>query len=291
MGEASGFLNINKSTGYTSHDIVSTLRKSLGIKKIGHSGTLDPFATGVLVIGINKCTRLFEYLKSDKEYISEITFGMQTNTDDITGEVIETNGLLPAIEEIEFELTKFKGKIKQKPPIYSAIKINGRRAHNLARDNKITLEEIKEREVEIFSISFISFEGNKLKLKIHCSSGTYIRSIARDLGLNLKTFATLSGLQRTCAGDFKIKDSVSVLEINKENLSKYLIEPSDFLSLEKVKLDNKGIQSISMGKSVRINNHENDSKDLIQIVSNTNEIIGIGKINNGILLPKKVLNG
>src|SRR3989338_8476907 len=144
-----GFLNINKPANCTSHDVVATLRKYIGIKRIGHSGTLDPFATGVLVIGINEATRLFEYLPSDKVYIATITFGTETDTNDITGKIIKESNYIPLLEEIKEKLKDLTGKIKQKPPIFSAIKINGHRAYKLARENKISEDNIDEKTVEI----------------------------------------------------------------------------------------------------------------------------------------------
>ncbi|KAF0193611.1 MAG: tRNA pseudouridine55 synthase, partial [bacterium] len=220
-----GFLNINKPANCTSHDVVATLRKSIGIKRIGHSGTLDPFATGVLVIGINEATRLFEYLPSDKVYIANITFGTETDTNDITGKIIRESNYIPLLEEIKEKLKDLTGRIKQKPPIFSAIKINGHRAYKLARENKISEDNIDERTVEIYSIKIISYSSKDLQVEIHCSSGTYIRSIARDLGKLLNSCAVLSNLQRVNAGKFTIDNSVSLDSINKLTLKEHLISP------------------------------------------------------------------
>lgn len=226
MQNVFGFLNINKPAGCTSHDVVVKLRRNLGISKIGHSGTLDPFATGVLVIGINHATKLFKFLPQDKAYLAEITFGTSTNTDDITGTVIERSESIPALNEINKKLNEFIGKIKQKPPVFSAVKINGERAYKLARKEEITLSDIKEKEVEIYSIDLISYLDKKLTLKIHSSSGTYIRSIARDLGKALNSCATLSKLERSKACGFNIEDSAPCDLITKSTLNKYLLLPS-----------------------------------------------------------------
>ena len=150
-----GFLNINKPVGCTSHDVVAKLRKALGIKKIGHAGTLDPFASGVLIIGINEATRLFEYLPSDKVYIAEIKFGIETDTDDITGKITNESNNIPTLDQITEKIKLFTGDIKQKPPIYSAINIKGEKAYKLARKNQISLDDIKEKEVTIYSIEII----------------------------------------------------------------------------------------------------------------------------------------
>lgn len=220
-----GFLNINKPSNCTSHDVVAGLRRSLEIKKIGHAGTLDPFATGVLVVGINKATKLFQFLPQDKIYLAEVTFGISTDTDDITGNVTQESKNIPKLSEINEKLKSFTGKIKQKPPIFSSVKINGNRAYKLARKNEISLDEMKEKEIEIYSMDLISYSDKKLTLKIHSSGGTYIRSIARDLGKALNSCATLSKLKRINACGFNIESSFSPDLITRYTLSEYLISP------------------------------------------------------------------
>lgn len=233
-----GFLNINKPPNCTSHDVINVLRKNLDIKKIGHAGTLDPFATGVLVIGINKATKLFQFLPQDKVYLAEITFGISTDTDDITGNTIEELADIPTLNGINEKLNTFTGKLKQKPPIFSAVKINGNRAYKLARNNQISLDKMKEKDVEVYSIEIVSYDDvgvchgvrvchgkPLLTLKIHCSGGTYIRSLARDLGKALNSCATLSKLERVKACGFNLEDSLSLDLITKFTLSEYLISP------------------------------------------------------------------
>ena len=284
-----GFLNINKPTDWTSHDVVAKLRKILGIKKIGHSGTLDPFATGVLVIGINDATRLFEYLPSDKEYIAEVKFGIRTSTDDITGEIIETNDYVPQEEEINKHLKRFCGKIKQKPPIYSSININGKRAYDLARENNIKLEDIKEKEVEVYSIDVISY--TPLCLKIHCSSGTYIRSIARDLGISLNTCATLSKLQRIKIGNrFKIEDSKSLEDINQDNSAQFLLQAKKAVELKTVVFSSDQIKDIVQGKETKASADLKPwiNKELL-ILDNSDRLISVGFLTSHLTIkPKKV---
>lgn len=284
-----GFLNINKPTNCTSHDVVAILRKSIGIKRIGHSGTLDPFATGVLVIGINEATRLFEYLSSDKGYIASITFGTETDTNDITGKIIRESNHIPSLKEIKEKLKDLTGKIKQKPPIFSAIKINGNRAYKLARENKISEDNINERTVEIYSIKIISYSNKNLQVEIHCSSGTYIRSIARDLGKLLNSCAVLSNLQRVNIGKyFTIDNSVSLHSINELTLKERLISPISVLQLEKIYLDSKQIEDISFGKPIKIVEAYN-GVPLKQLLDNNNRLIAIGTLTKDcILKPKKV---
>ena len=295
MQNTFGFLNINKPSGYTSHDVIAMLRKSLGIKKIGHSGTLDPFATGVLLIGIGDATRLFEYLPSDKVYLAEITFGIGTDTDDITGKVVKTSDYIPSIDEMTKKIKQFFGKIKQKPPAFSAININGTRAYKLARENQIAADDLKEREIEIFSIEIISYDiktcHGKPLLKIHCSSGTYIRSIARDLGDVLNTCATLSKLQRIkIGGKFLIDESISPELINESSISNYLIPPQKVLELEKLHIDSKQINELFHGREIKTSSDFTPNINTnLQIVDNSDRLIGIGLLTeNCILKPKKI---
>lgn len=292
-----GFLNINKPPDCTSHDVVIMLRKSLGIKKIGHSGTLDPFATGVLVIGINDATRLFEYLPSDKVYIAEITFGIGTDTDDITGNVLVRSDIIPTLDEIKEKLQFFSGQIKQKPPIYSAVKINGNRSYNLARKNQISANDVKEKDVEIYSIEIVSPDigvcGRKplRTLKIHCSGGTYIRSIARDLGEKLGTCAVLSSLKRIKIGKcFSIEESIDINSINKSNFIDHLISPLSAVMLPKVCLDNQSKIDIFHGKSVHVDQNICPAVGSdIQLLDNNNDLIAIGQVaSNCIIKPEKV---
>ena len=293
-----GFLNIDKPKDWTSHDVVAKLRKILGIKKIGHSGTLDPFATGVLVIGINSATRLFEYLESDKSYIAEIVFGIATDTDDITGKVIENSTQNPTLLEIKEALNNFNGKIKQKPPIYSAINLNGERAYKLARKNAISLDDIKEKDVEIFSIEILNYSENAnnkpvLQLKIHCSSGTYIRSIARDLGKILNSCATLLSLARTRIGEtFILENSVTIEKVSISNLEDLVIKPIKAIKLNSIILGLEEEKDFTLGKQIvkkdiKLNPKEN--KEVI-LLDNKKELLGIGFIENDFIIkPRKVI--
>ncbi|MBI1858253.1 MAG: tRNA pseudouridine(55) synthase TruB [Candidatus Melainabacteria bacterium] len=286
----SGFLNICKPSGCTSHDVVRMLKKQLGIKKVGHSGTLDPLATGVLVIGINDATRLFEYLNSDKTYIAEITFGIKTDTDDITGNITQQKQFTPDIKSVKDVISQFVGKNKQKPPVYSAVKINGRRAYNLARKGELNLEQMKEREFEIYSIDFISCNTNKLKIKVHCSAGTYIRSLARDIGEKLDTFGTLSSLERTSVGDFNITTSLDPSLITPDNLPFNIVSPISVLSLSKFVLTPQEVTSIKLGKFIEVNSNTINKTNLLQLIDRDDKLIAIGEFieEKSTVKPKKV---
>lgn len=207
---------INKVKGWTSHDVIGKLRRITGIRKIGHAGTLDPLASGVLIVAISReSTReLSNYTKQEKEYLATIKFGQTSSTDDEEGdkETVEVV-VKPIKDNIEKALKKFTGKIKQIPPIYSAIKINGKPAcRRVRKGQEVVLEP---REVEIKKIEIVSYKYPILKLKVICSSGVYIRSLARDLGEELKVGGYLADLIRTRIGNFTIDQSQTVEEFSK----------------------------------------------------------------------------
>ncbi len=212
-----GFISIDKPPKITAHDCVSKLRKLLKQKKIGHGGTLDPMATGVLPIAVGNATRLLRFLPEGKAYEARIRFGIVTNTDDITGEVISDRPCPNlTITEVKNLLSLFQGKITQRPPAFSAIQVNGERLYNLARRGEIAESDIPMRSVEITEIQVLKWsEGDypELDVAIACGSGTYIRSIARDLGEKLGCGATLSGLRRTYSNGFDLSSSLSFEQI------------------------------------------------------------------------------
>lgn len=213
-----GLIIFDKDKGITSHDLVYKVRRKLRIKKVGHTGTLDPMATGVLVISIGKATKTSEYIiSSDKEYEAKIKLGILTDSYDITGEILKKESVCFTEEEIRDSLKKFIGKISQKPPIYSALKVNGKKLYEYAREGKSV--DIKERNVEIYDIDLLDFNGSdEFVIRTKVSKGTYIRSLANDIGKALGTYATLTELRRTRTGDFDIKDAVTVSEFENMRL-------------------------------------------------------------------------
>lgn len=210
--------NIHKPPGPTSHDIVNQIRRGLGIKKVGHAGTLDPFAEGVLVILTESDTKKSDkIMHQEKEYVAEIKLGATSDTYDRTGKICRDDALLyppklrrggrpPLSETVRATLKKFTGEIEQIPPMYSAIKINGQKLYNLARKG-IEVER-KPRKIKISEIELLSYIYPLLKIRIVCSSGTYIRSLASDIGQELEVGGYLEGLIRTRIGDFCLKDSI-----------------------------------------------------------------------------------
>ncbi|HKK95913.1 MAG TPA: tRNA pseudouridine(55) synthase TruB [Anaerovoracaceae bacterium] len=208
----SGIININKPEGLTSHDVVSLVRKKLGIKRVGHTGTLDPMATGVLPICFGKATRIIEYLDYDfKSYNCDLLLGISTDTLDVTGEILGKKSFSHVTEEmINKVFNYFLGDIMQVPPKYSALKVNGRRLYDYARKGEDV--EIKSRETHIESIDInrIDLNEGKVNFNVKCSKGTYIRSICRDVGDMLDTYGTMSSLVRTSSGIFEIYDSINL---------------------------------------------------------------------------------
>jgi len=205
-----GIININKPQGITSFDVIRKLRKILSIRKIGHTGTLDPLATGVLIVCVGKATKLVQDIeKKEKEYIAEFDLGYKTDTYDIQGKTLDkVDNFSVTKEELETVLKNYIGDIKQVPPMYSAIKINGEKLYELARRGE-TIERAA-RDISIFSLELLEFNGKKVKIKCVVSKGTYIRSLIYDIGEDLKTFATMTSLIRTKVGNENIDNSFTL---------------------------------------------------------------------------------
>lgn len=250
-----GFLVIDKPSGMTSHDVVYKVRKRLGTKRVGHAGTLDPMATGVLVVGVGNATKLLQYIvDGSKSYDATIALGAATHTDDKEGETIFTAEphLVSAItgEQVRTELAKFVGTIMQKPSSVSAIKIQGKAAHQRVREGEVV--DIPAREVNISNISVHSFEHIEnaalVRITVDCSAGTYIRSIARDLGEVLKVGGHLTALRRTLVSPFALDEAGSIEEAE-------LIETADGISrvLPTRTLDFNEMNEISFGRSIGAN--------------------------------------
>ena len=281
-----GFINVNKPSGMTSHDVVSFLRRNLKIKKIGHTGTLDPMANGVLPIAVGDATRLIQYLSDDKEYVATVKFGVSTDTYDKEGEIVSTSDKIVEQAELEVALNQFRGEILQKPPIYSALKKNGKKLYEYAREGKEV--EIEARKVTIEKLDLLSLENNIAKLRVKCSKGTYIRSIAHDLGEVLGCGAHLIGLTRTIAGDFKIENSIELSTIgNSENKENFIENPLNYFSnLEKVELNENEYLKVSHGMNFASNKFTNFNNRLIILLYCTKIVAVTRIINNKTSLEK-----
>ena len=211
-----GFLNLNKPLGFTSHDCVAKVRRILNLKRVGHAGTLDPPATGVLPIALGRATRLLQYLPQDKAYHATIRLGLTTATDDLEGEVlVEEPASWLTLEAVKSKLPLFQGTIQQVPPNYSAIQVQGKRLYDLARSGESI--DVPARSVDIYQLEILGWRSGEfpeLDLAIACGSGTYIRSIARDLGAILDVGGTLAKLIRTDSSGFNLSHSLTIEEFN-----------------------------------------------------------------------------
>ena len=281
-----GFINVNKPSGMTSHDVVSFLRRNLKIKKIGHTGTLDPMANGVLPIAVGDATRLIQYLSDDKEYVATVKFGVSTDTYDKEGEIVSTSDKIVEQAELDDALNQFRGEILQKPPIYSALKKNGKKLYEYAREGKEV--EIEARKVTIEKLDLLSLENNVAKLRVKCSKGTYIRSIAHDLGEVLGCGGHLISLTRTIAGDFKIENSIELSTIeNSENKENFIENPLNYFSnLEKVELNENEYLKVSHGMNFASNKFTNFNNQLIILLYCTKIVAVTRIINNKTSLEK-----
>ena len=221
MENISGIVIINKEKGFTSHDVVNVVRRIYSIRKVGHTGTLDPDATGVLPICIGKATKVADMLTfSDKSYVARVKLGLTTDTQDISGEVLSQNEVNVSIEELTQAVKKHIGEIEQIPPMYSAIKINGQKLCDLAR--KGVEVERKARRVTIYSADISDFNGEEFTLSVHCSKGTYIRTLCHDIGAHLGCGAVMTELQRTKSSIFSIDNSFYLDELKAINNNELL---------------------------------------------------------------------
>ncbi len=234
-----GIIVIDKPSGWTSHDVIGKLRRLLGEKRIGHSGTLDPMATGVLPVFVGRATRAVEFLDgADKEYLAGLRLGVSTDTQDITGTVLREQPQSVTQSELEAVLQRFRGPILQLPPMYSAVKIGGKKLYELAR--KGVEAERKPRNITIHELTIEGFEDGEFILRVVCSKGTYIRTLCSDIGDALGCGGTLSSLRRTRAGEFTDKDAVTIEEVEKascEGRAELFLRPVESLFYSYPRLD------------------------------------------------------
>lgn len=276
-----GILNINKPVGMTSFDVVREIKHIVKIKKVGHTGTLDPEASGVLPICIGKATKLVDYIMNDyKIYRAELMLGITTDTYDREGKVIKNSQVNSKDSEINEVIKNFQGDIEQIPPMYSALKVNGQRLYSLARQG-IEIER-KPRNISIYNISILDIKIPKVTFEVKCSKGTYIRSLCNDIGAKLKCGGTMWNLQRIQTGNFNINDSVSLNEINTENVNKYLIPMDKALeSYPSVCIDEKYEKLLLNGVPIKdFALIENMQRDVLFRVYMKKKFIGIGMKNN-----------
>lgn len=202
-----GIVIVDKPQGWTSQDVTARLRRVFDTRRIGHGGTLDPMATGVLPVFVGRATRAVEFFEyAEKTYETVLLLGKRTDTQDVTGRVLEERPVSLSLEDVEDVLPRFRGEILQVPPMYSALKVNGQKLCDLARKGKQV--ERQPRPITIFELTLLSFEENRLRLRVRCSKGTYIRTLCDDIGAALGTLGCMESLRRTQAGDYSIAESV-----------------------------------------------------------------------------------
>lgn len=281
-----GIIVINKSKQYTSHDVVAKVKKILNVNKVGHTGTLDPNATGVLPILLGKGTRLSKYLiNHDKKYIAVLKLGEKRDTADSEGIVIEEKDVPSEnlnIENINCIFKSMIGKQKQVPPMYSAIKVKGKKLYEYARNGENI--SVPEREIEIYDLKFINMQNNEITFEVKCSKGTYIRTLCENIAEKINTVGYMKELERVTVGEFDIRDSITLeeLENQKNNI--------DFLNEKVIKFEqlviNKDIINLNEKKINLFLNGVNlnvDTKDEIYRIYYNDKFIGTGTVKNNLL--------
>jgi len=263
---------IDKRVDWTSHDVVAKAKRYLQTKKVGHCGTLDPFATGLLVIFSNHATKIARFIEAEnKTYIAKLKLGEKTSSGDTEGEVVETS-IVPKLtnEDISIALASFIGKQKQLPPMYSALKVDGRRLYEYAREN-IEVER-KTRDIEIFDINLLSFDNDIVEFEVSCSKGTYIRTLGEDIATKLNTVGHLISLRRTRIGAYKVEDAIDIDEVSKDKG----IDLFNALSyMERYIIEDDQYKDIRNGKD-------------IYVVSKSEYIVVCDKKNNALAIYEKV---
>ena len=282
-----GFLNINKPSGITSHKVISILRKITGIKQIGHAGTLDPLASGVLPVAIGKATRLIDYLSDDKEYIAGMYLGKKSDTFDIQGKVEETGLGKVELKKIEEIMPKFKGVITQVPPAFSAVHYNGKRLYELARKGNIP-NDIPKREINIYKNEIVDFDYDKqiLKLNIACSKGTYIRTIINDIGEFLGVGAVMFELTRVKSASMQIGKSIIIDEnTTKADIKRNIILPQAIVTVPFFEISDEEYERVRNGNKIKnIYNIQNSV-----ILTHGNIPITLALSDVEFIQPKKLL--
>jgi tRNA pseudouridine55 synthase len=284
-----GFLNVDKPAGMTSRDVIDRVCRIVGSKRVGHAGTLDPLATGVLVVAVGKATRLVEYVHAQrKTYRAGFLLGQTSDTDDVEGTIAVRDDVVPPTqEEVERAVSTFIGRIQQTPPKFSAIKLQGRRAYDLARAGAEV--EMQSRPVEVYRIEIEEYSFPKLLFEIECGSGTYIRSIARDLGEVLGVGGLMGTLERTAVGVFELKDAVSLERFEQEDWRTHLRPLLDGCAeMPTVVLDDEERRHFDAGRAFPFTIPGVDQPSEAALVSDTT-FIGIGAFDPaaGILRPSK----
>lgn len=297
-----GVLVAAKPAGPTSHDVVALVRRLTGVRRVGHGGTLDPFAAGVLPVFIGRATRLAEYHMTDeKAYRAVVAFGARSTTDDLEGELVEGEGTRPSREAVEAALGAFRGAIRQIPPDYSAVKIAGRKAYELARHG--SKPELRPRDVEIRELAVVAWSDDEQRpsatIELRCSAGTYVRALARDVGERLGCGAYLVALTRTASGPFRLEDAHDLDSIRAAfrdgRLARLLLPPDSGLELfPRLQLPEREVAALAKGQAVRARETATDpgtEEGLVRVVDGGGRLVAVARLEAGRLQPEKVFLG
>ena len=277
-----GFLLLDKEKGISSNQLVQKVKRSLSLKKVGHLGTLDPMATGLMILAINRGTKFSSYfLESDKSYYASIQLGSSTDTDDAMGNIISSSDIIPNEKDINKSLASFIGQSMQTAPFFSALKHKGKPLYKYAREGEFISKP--PREINIFSIENIICEHNKCSFIVHCSKGTYIRSIARDLGDKLNSGGHLSALRRLSQGTFNIKNAMTIENIE---LNKLITIEEAFSELSEIQLDSNQTKFFMNGVKIEEINLEDDT---YKIYDSSKKFVGLGMVSNSVLALKRLV--
>lgn len=287
----SGVLVVDKPTGMTSHDVVQVIRKGSNIRRAGHTGTLDPRASGVLVVLIGPAVRLSEYVSaSDKRYQAVIMLGTTTDTYDADGKTTSSSPVEVTEEQFETELQKFVGQIEQVPPPYSAVKVQGRKAYEMARKGEEV--ELEPRLINVYSLELLEWAPPEVVIDVNCSSGTYVRSLVHDLGARLGCGATLTGLRRTKSGRFTLRDAVPLRKLNEAfsegTWYQYLIPAAEALSdWPTIELNHEQVEAIRHGHRIPAETREQQK---VCGVSEQGELVALMELDEATMewQPRKV---
>ena len=278
-----GVLLINKEKGITSSDVVVKLKHILNTKKVGHTGTLDPLAEGLMLVTVGKATKISNLLvEKYKEYIATFELGYQTNTYDIEGKVINKSDKVAEKDEITKVINSYKKTYLQEVPIYSSVKVNGKKLYEYARNNIEV--ELPKREVEIKDIEILSIEENEVVIKTFVSKGTYIRSLINDIGLSLETYATMTDLIRTKVDKYNLEDAYTLEDVEENNYKLLSIE--EVLDYPKIELDDELYKKVSNG--VKISNDYNINDKVI--LKYNDHLVAIYEEKDNYLIPFIVFN-
>jgi len=293
--ELEGILVVAKEPGPTSHDIVALIRRLTGVRRVGHGGTLDPFAAGVLPVFVGRATRLVEYHMGDgKQYRAQVCFGARSTTDDLEGELTPSAEPAPTRERVERALVGFKGEIEQIPPDYSAVRIAGRKAYELARHGE--KPELRARRVTVSRLELTEWDGTDparpiAQLDIACSAGTYVRALARDLGQRLGCGAYLAALTRTASGPFRLDAAHRLDEVrtalSEGRASEMLLPMDSGLEFPELALSDVELSHFARGQQLR-RAAPPEGEGLVRVTDPAGRLVAIGRLADGFLRPEKV---